>query len=135
HAVPLAPQAWAIVAAQPRFVDSKFVFSNDGGRRSIGGFSRSKRKLDARMKPAAAWCLHDARRTCASGMQRLGMRVEVVERCLNHVSGAYRGVAGLYQRGPMLEAKREALAAWARHIEQLVSGESTTNVTRIRARG
>jgi integrase len=59
HVVPLAPQAWAIVAAQPRFVGSEFVFSNDG-RRPIGGFSRSKHKLDERMKPAAPWCLHDA---------------------------------------------------------------------------
>jgi len=59
----------------------------------------------------------------------------VIERCLNHVSGAYRGVAGLYQRDPMLEARREALTAWARHIEQLVSGETTSNVTHIRARG
>jgi len=134
HAVPLAPQAWAIVAAQPRFVGSTFVFSNDGGRRPIGGFSRSKRKLDARIK-LAAWCLHDARRTCACGLQRLNVRVEVIERCLNHVSGAYRGVAGLYQRDPMLEARREALTAWARHIEQLVSGETTSNVTHIRARG
>jgi integrase len=126
HAVPLAPQAWAIIAAQPRFVGSDFVFSNDG-RRPIGGFSRSKRKLDERIKPAAPWCLHDARRTCASGMQRLGIRVEVVERCLNHTSGAYRGIAGVYMRDPMLEAKRESFEAWARHIEQLVSGEPAAN--------
>jgi integrase len=86
------------------------------------------------MKPAAPWCLHDARRTCASGMQRLGIRAEVVERCLNHTSGAYRGIAGAYQRDPMLEAKREALEVWARHIEQLVSGQSATHITHIRAR-
>jgi integrase len=135
HAVPLAPQAWAIIAAQPRFVGSHFVFSNDGGRRPIGGFSRSKRKLDERIKPAAPWCLHDTRRTCASGMQRLGIRVEVVERCLNHTSGAYRGIAGVYMRDPMLEAKREAFEGWARHIEQLVSGEPAANIRHIRTRG
>jgi integrase len=130
HTVPLAPQVWAIIAAQPRFADCDFVFTNDG-RRAIGGFSRSKRKLDQRMKPRKPWALHDLRRTTASGMQRLGVRVEVIERCLNHVSGAYRGIAGVYQRDPMLEAKRDALQRWTDHVEGLISGEHA-KVVRLR---
>jgi integrase len=134
HTVPLAPQAWSIIAAQPRYANCDFVFTNDG-RRSIGSFSRSKHKLDQRAKLATPWVLHDARRSCASGMQRLGIRAEVIERCLNHRSGVYRGISGVYQRDEMLEAKREAFAAWSRHIEQLVSAKLAANVTRVRARG
>jgi integrase len=134
HAIPLAPQAWAVIVAQPQYSGCDFVFTNDG-RRAMGGFSRSKRKLDEQMKPAAPWCLHDARRTCASTMQRLGIRAEVIERCLNHRSGVYRGIAGTYQRDDMLEAKRDAFEAWARHIEQLVSGKPAANVRHIRTRG
>jgi integrase len=132
YAAPLAPQAWAIIAAQPRFAGCDFVFTVDG-RRPIGGFSRLKRALDARMKPASSWRLHDLRRSCASGMQRLGVRVEVVEACLNHRSGAYRGVSGVYQRDPMLDAKRVAFETWGDHVEQIVHGKSaTTKVIKLR---
>jgi hypothetical protein len=34
------------------------------------------------------WTLHDRRRTLATGMQRLGVRFEVTEAILNHVSGS-----------------------------------------------
>jgi integrase len=128
HAVLLAPQAWAIVSTQPRFANCDFVFTNDG-RRAIGGFSRSKRNLDQRAKPATPWTLHDARRTCASAMQRLGIRAEVIERCLNHRSGVYRGISGVYQRDDMLEAKRDAFEAWGRHVEQIVSGKPAKVIT------
>jgi integrase len=95
--LPLAPQAWAIIAAQPKLVGCDFVFSSDG-RRPVGGFSRLKARLDQRMKTATAWTLHDARRSVASAMQRLEIRTEVIERCLNHRSGAYRGIAGVPAR-------------------------------------
>jgi hypothetical protein len=65
-------------------------------------------------------------------MQRLGIRAEVIERCLNHRSGVYRGIAGTYQRDEMLEAKRNAFELWARHVEQLINVPVTGNVTRIR---
>ena len=79
HVVPLAPQAWAIIAAQPRFAGCDYIFTTDG-RRSIGGSSRLKSSRQV-MQPAAPWVLHDTRRTAASGMQRLGIRVEVIDRC------------------------------------------------------
>jgi integrase len=133
HAVPLAPQTWAVIAAQPKYAGCEFVFTNNSYR-AIGGFSRSKRKLDERTKFTKPWTLHDARRSCASGMQRLGIRAEVIERCLNHRPGVYRGISGVYQRDDMLEAKRDAFEAWARHIEQLVSGEPAANIRHIRTR-
>jgi integrase len=131
HALPLAPQAWAIISAQCRFADCDLVFTHDG-RRAIGGFSRSKHTLDQRARLPTPWTLHDARMTCASTMQRLGIRAEVIERCLNHRSGVYRGIAGTYQRDEMLEAKRNAFELWARHVEQLINVPVTGNVTRIR---
>src|SRR5262249_15149347 len=82
HVGPLAPQTWAIIGAQPRFAGCDYISTTDG-RRSIGGFSRLKSNLDRSMQPAAPWVLHDTRRTTASGMQRLGIRVEVIEQVLN----------------------------------------------------
>jgi integrase len=71
----------------------------------------------------APWVLHDLRRSCASGLQRLGIRGEVIERALNHVSGSFKGVAGTYQRDPMTDEVRTALERWALHVEELISGK------------
>lgn len=44
------------------------------------------------------WVIHDLRRTVASNMARLGVRIEVADKVLNHVSGKLGGVAGVYQK-------------------------------------
>ena len=44
------------------------------------------------------WSVHDLRRTVATGLQRLGVRLEVTEAVLNHISGSRGGIAGVYQR-------------------------------------
>jgi hypothetical protein len=80
-----------------------------------------------------SWRLHDLRRTAASGMQRLGVRVEVIERVLNHVSGVYRGVAGIYQVDPLADEVRGALERWADYVEALVSGKPA-KVVKLRAK-
>ena len=38
--------------------------------------------------------LHDLRRTVATGLQRLGVRLEVTEAVLNHISGSRAGIRG-----------------------------------------
>jgi integrase len=121
HTVPLPPLARDIIAAVPA-LDADFVFST--GRGPATGWSRAKAELDAAM-PAATpnWRLHDLRRTCASGMQKLGIRVEVIERSLNHLSGSFGGVVGIYQRDPMTDEVRAALERWATHIAGLVAGK------------
>jgi integrase len=133
HAVPLASQAWGIIAAQPRFSGCDLIFTNDG-RRPVGGFSRLKRALDDSIESAAPWVVHDLRRTFASGLQRLTVRVEVIESCLNHRSGTFRGIVGVYQRHDYLDERRAALQRWADHVAQLVSGEKRAIVVPMRER-
>ena len=74
--------------------------------------------------------LHDIRRTVATGLQRLGIRFEVTEAILNHVSGAKGGVAGVYQRHDWKSEKRAALDAWSRHLQALIAGFEKGNVVR-----
>jgi hypothetical protein len=57
-------------------------------------------------------------------MQRLGVRAEVIERCLNHRSGVYRGVSGVYQVDPLSEETRDALQRWGDFVESVVKGEA-----------
>ena len=49
-------------------------------------------------------------------MARLGVRPHVVERVLNHSSGTFAGIAGVYNRFEYAPEMRDALELWARHI-------------------
>jgi hypothetical protein len=64
-------------------------------------------------------------------MQRLGVRFEVTEAILNHVSGSRSGVAGIYQRHHWGPEKKAALKAWSEHIAGLLSGADKTNVVQL----
>jgi integrase len=144
HIVPLSGsvvQELDAIAGGEGWPKSGFVLTTTG-RTPISGFSKAKKALDTKLlelrqaasdaelevEPLAAWRLHDLRRTVATGLQRLGIRFEVTEAVLNHVSGAKGGVAGIYQRHDWKDEKRAALAAWAAHIDRLLHSAETGNV-------
>lgn len=121
------------------------------GRTPISGYSRAKARLDAAMLKLARndaeeagedqdsvtlapWRLHDARRTLATAMQRLGVRFEVTEAILNHTAGASRsGVAAVYQRHNWADEKRAALDAWADFVDRLFNpADQAANVVPLR---
>jgi hypothetical protein len=60
------------------------------------------------------------RRTFSSGWARLGIPTEVTERALNHTSGSFGGVAGVYNLHDYEFERREAMEAWGRHIASLI---------------
>ena len=68
----------------------------------------------------APYRLHDLRRTVATGLQRLGVGLEVTESILNHVSGSRAGVVGIYQRYDWAAEKVAALDRWVDHVRALV---------------
>lgn len=114
-----------------------FVFSTTG-KTCSSGHSRAKARLDKEIAKIASkeeiqapapWRVHDLRRTLATGLQRLGVRFEVTEAVLNHVSGSRGGVAGIYQRHDWADEKRAALQAWADHVSRLVKGKDETSAT------
>ena len=49
-------------------------------------------------------------------MQKLGVKLEVTEAVLNHVSGSRAGIVGIYQRHDWAAEKREALDKWAARV-------------------
>ncbi len=146
HLVPLSTMAVGILDRlagvtdhqKPTWPQKGLVFTTTG-KTPISGFSRAKQQLDAAMLKLAkakaleagddpdvveiaAWRIHDLRRTMATGFQKLGVRFEVTEATLNHISGMSRaGVAGVYQQHDWKEEKREALEKWASHCEKLLS--------------
>jgi len=132
HQVPLPPLAVEIIASVPRIENCPYVFSITG-RAPISGYSKKKRELDKVMGKPKPWRLHDLRRTAVTGMAELGIRPDVIELCVNHVSGVRRGVAGTYNKAELLDERRKALRRWALRIEGLTSGEQTKKVVRLRS--
>jgi integrase len=116
HSVPLSRQTMGIVAAAPR-LSEEYVFSY--GTKPLRGFHHAKRALD-QASGVSAWTLHDLRRTCASGLARLGVSIAVIEQILNHRGGSLAGVTGVYIRHQFEREKREALQQWADYVERLV---------------
>ena len=66
-------------------------------------------------------------------MARLGVAVHVVEKLLNHVSGTFSGVVGVYQRHDFMAEKQAAARAWANFLDSLTA-EKAANVVRLEAR-
>jgi integrase len=115
HIVPLAPAAFAIIAEIPRIAGCPWVFSNNG--RSPVNMSKEGGELQQRT--FAGWQLHDLRRTCATGMARLGVDEKIADRCLNHVEKRKAGIAQIYNQFQYLDARRAAMLAWADHVASL----------------
>jgi len=144
HVVALAPSVVKIIEGMPQFGEKGYVFTTTG-ETPISGFSKAKSAIDAALialakKQAlengddpekiaiAPWVFHDLRRTMASGMARLGITLPVIERCLNHVSGSFGGIVGVYQQHEYRNEMRAAFDAWANSVEDIVEGRDSSNV-------
>ena len=148
HVIPLSDEAVEIIKALPRIEGKAALVFTTTGATPVSGFSRSRDLIDrfiretlkeeaearghdpASVKAPEAWTIHDLRRTLATNLQRLGVKLEVTEAVLNHVSGSRAGIVGVYQRHEYAEEKRAALDAWGRKLDAIVSGAgpSSANV-------
>jgi integrase len=123
--IPLSSAAMNVINALPR-VGGEFVFSVNGS--GLGGWSKAKRAIDAVVAeanggPLTAWRLHDLRRSCATGLQRLGVGLQTIESILGHISGSRSGIVAVYQRYQFEAEKRAALEAWGLEVERISAGE------------
>ncbi len=120
HIVPLPDTAIDILKNLPRFTQGDYVFTTTSGRRPVGGFSRVKVRIDQMLLKQdiviEGWRVHDLRRTCRTGMARLGVPEIVSERVLNHLP---QGLGKIYNVHEHLDEKRAALAQWAQEIQNL----------------
>lgn len=116
HTVHLSNRAIAVLSATTKL--GKFVFTQTGIN-PFQAFSSAKRELD-QLSGVTGWRLHDLRRTCVSGMARLGVAPHVADKILNHQSGTILGVAAVYQRHDFLAERKDALDRWATHVVGLV---------------
>jgi integrase len=136
HTIPLSPLAQRVLATVPTVEGCAFVFSM--GRVPISNWHRVKLQFDVEMRKLGwngkPWRVHDLRRTCATGLARLGVAVHVTERILNHTSGAISGMAAIYNRHSYAAECRDALDKWAVEIAK-ITGENVVDFAARRAAG
>jgi integrase len=118
--VPLSTTGRDLLAGARRVPGSEFVFTTTGTT-PVSGWSKTKRRLDSLMPDVPAWRIHDLRRTAVTGMARAGADLAVIERAVNHISGSFAGITGIYQRHQFRAEVRAALAAWADLLARIVS--------------
>jgi integrase len=117
HTVHLSEGAIAVLKQAPK--RGHIVFS-DSGTKPFQAFSWAKRELD-KLSGAKNWCLHDLRRTCVSGMARLGVAPHVADKILNHQGGTISGVAAVYQRHDFMAERKDALQRWGSHVLRVLA--------------
>ena len=114
-----------ILGTLPRIVGNPYVFAGQGRRGANGemqpapvkslNFAKSElgEKLGADFAP---WVFHDFRRSGVTALADMGWPPHVPDRLLNHVTGAIKGVARVYQRAEFLPERRAALDSWAEFV-------------------
>ena len=117
HTLPLSDLCIDILKAVPR-INNTFVFPARGNEEAaFSGFSKCKAQLD-QVSGVIGWTLHDLRRTAATRMAKLGVAPHVIEKVLNHVSGTFAGVAGIYNQHDYEREMRQALELWAGELSR-----------------
>src|SRR5215813_7850935 len=119
HVLQLSEQSMAVLTRADR--PGPYVFSLLGTK-PFQEFSRAKRLLD-QLSGVTGWRLHDLRRTCVSGMARLGVPPHIADKILNHQGGTIAGVAAVYQRHEFRAERQEALDQWASHVSRVIDAE------------
>ncbi len=126
HRVPLSPQAVVVLnGVIDTESDSPWVFTSASGKRPLTVVWKSTQRI--RVRSGVEFVAHDFRRTAASKMTGdLGISRFTVGRILNHVE---RGVTAVYDRHSYDPEKRQALEAWGRRLEKIISGEEPADET------
>ena len=89
------------------------LFFTHNKKTPVSGFSRTLSTL----RSAAGfsnWTLHNFRRSFSTHLHEMGHPPHIIEACINHVSGAKSGVAGVYNKAEYLEQRRLAFLDWER---------------------
>jgi integrase len=100
----------------------------DRQRGSSQPMSRRSPLTDALVLPGGKWTPHDLRRTGATQMGMLGVRPDVIEKCLNHTE--QNKIQRIYQRAELRPEMAEAWRLLGERLELLSSG--TDNVLMLR---
>jgi integrase len=114
HTFPYGHMTKAVLAEMA--TDGDLLFKGRGDN-IWNGWSKTKRDFNP-LK--AQWQLHDLRRTFASRHAEIGTPVHIVEKLLNHVSGTFSGVTGVYNRHSYLPEMTLACEAYENYLQSIL---------------
>lgn len=121
HAIPIGAWTHQVLNTIPRINTTDYLFPPWGDRdQPYSNWSNPKETFDKKclIEP---WTLHDLRRTFSTNMAALGVRQEVTEKLLNHISGgAVSQIARIYNRHTYFEEMAEALAMYENYLATLI---------------
>ena len=120
--LPLPHMFWNIIAGikQRDGTDNLFGHSDRGFR----NWSDPKVALDKRCG-VSNWTHHDLRRTFRTGLGKLGIPPHIAELCINHSKG---GLIAVYDKHRYEGEIAAALAQWADHVREIITGIEPTVV-------
>ncbi len=122
---------WLLPGRDPeRPISSKLIAKQIGDRQRDKPLPGRPKESGALVLARGNWTPHDLRRSMASRMQDLGIRPDVIERCLNHRP---EGIVAVYQRADLLPERRAAFDAWGDELTRLIA-TAATNVTDLRSK-
>jgi integrase len=128
HRVPLTGLALHLLnQAKNLSNDSRWVFPGRSGDKPITGEAIDHAvRNNLEILEIKIFTPHDCRRTAASGMTGMGIPRLVASQILNH---AESGVTAVYDRHSYDNEKRQALEAWSRKLESILTGKKGKIVT------
>ena len=124
HTFPISKETYDRLKSFPTFTDYIFPASRDHVRGKPVEFMTASTSMIREFQKECGvhdWTLHDLRRTFATNLQSLGVRLEVTEALLNHVSGSRSGIVGVYQRHTYFPEMKEAIALWEKKLDTLAA--------------
>jgi hypothetical protein len=90
-----------------------WIDNGGGGYRSWGVSTASLKARIAAIKDIGDWRLHDLRRSCRTGLGKLGVPPHIAELVIGHVK---KGVEAIYDRHKYQDEIALALTRWADHV-------------------
>ena len=121
HSFPITKSATSILARHT--TKSGPLFSAKGKPNDFfSGWSKSKLALDKKLgDDFVPWTLHDLRRTYATNLAKLGTPIHITEKLLNHISGTFAGITGVYQRHSYKDEMKSAVELWERRLAEIIA--------------
>lgn len=110
HSFPLAPHARDILTSLPKTTSAPLSFRS---------WSDGKETLD-KLSGVSDFQIHDFRRSYATNMARLGISIPVIEKLLNHISGSFGGIVGVYQQHPFMDEMKAAVQKYEAWLLSIV---------------
>jgi integrase len=128
HAVPLSGPVLDILGRRHGQDARGYVLQGREGDKPFNGAQAAHRRLVGLIPQVNAFTLHDLRRTCRTGLSRLGVDEETAERVIGHLP---QGITRVYDMHARLEERRAALEKWAAFVTRLsVPGANVVKLMR-----